>query len=125
MVMAEPWLDAAVTPSASDQPGIVRIWVALNGGLRPPVLHAGEAQSIYFAEQLGGMFATDDNVAYAFAERRLGIGRVVDTVEILRAGVREGHIVPAEALRAARMIRGSGRYLRRVHPSIVTEAYFV
>jgi hypothetical protein len=123
-VLSQQWLGTAVVPSPSDQAGIFRIWVALNGGLRPPVGNAGEAQSIYFAEQLGGMFATDDNVAYAFAERRLGIGRVLDTVDVLRAGVRDGHIDAANAVRAVRAIRSSGRHLRRVHPSIVTESYF-
>jgi len=124
LVLSQQWLGTAVAPSPSDQGGIFKIWVALNGGLRPPVDNAGEAQSIYFAEQLGAMFATDDNVAYAFAERRLGIGRVLDTVEVLRAGVRDGHISAADAVRAVRAIRSNGRRLRRVHPSIVTESYF-
>jgi hypothetical protein len=112
-------------PSVSDQGGIFRMWVALNGGLHPPVGNAGEAESFYFVEKLGGMFATDDNAAYAFAERRLGASRVLDTVDILRVAIRDGHISAADAANAAKTIRREGRHLRRIHPAILTESYFL
>jgi len=124
-ILTEQWLGAPIVPSPSDQGGIFRMWVALNGAPHPPVDNAGEAQSLYFAEQLGAMFATDDNAAYAFAERRLGSGRVLDTVDILRVAVRGGHIPPADAANAARTIRRAGRHLRRIHPAILTEPYFL
>jgi len=123
-ILAAGWLGAPVIPSASHQRGIYRIRVALNGSRFPPTSDAGEAESIFFAEQMGGSIATDDNAAYAFAERRLGGGRVLDTVDILRAAVRGGHARPADAVTAAVTIRRAGRHLRRVHPATLTEIYF-
>ena len=123
-ILAQRWLGAPVTPSLHDQAGIVRIWIALNNGRRPPVDHAGEAQSIYFAQLSGGTFATDDNAAYDFASRKLGQGRAIDTVDILRDAVSAGHITAAEAVTAAVYVRRAGRYLRRVHPMTLTESYF-
>ncbi len=123
-ILTEWWLGTPIIPSVRDQRGIYRIQVALNGSPHPPNEDAGEAESIFFAEHLDGVFATDDNAAYAFAERRLGIGRVLDTVDILRAAVRGGHATPADAVRAATAIRKAGRHLRRVHPATLTESYF-
>jgi hypothetical protein len=123
-ILSEVWLDTPITPSIKDQRGIYRIRIALNRSPHPPNQDAGEAESIYFAEQLGGLFATDDNAAYAFAERRLGAGRVCDTVDILRAGVRGGYATPADAALAAATIRRAGRHLRRVHPANLTDSYF-
>src|SRR5579862_1989347 len=79
-ILAQHWLGVPIDPTSHDQAGIFRIWIALNHGRRTPVDHAGEAQSIYFAELSGGTFATDDNAAYDFASRRLGPGRVIDAV---------------------------------------------
>ena len=123
-VLSEAWLGTPVVPSAADQHAIYRLRVALNGSPFPPLADAGEAESIFFADQLGGLLATDDNEAYDFATRRLGSGRVIDTVDILRTAVRGGHLIASDAVRAATAIRVAGRHLRRVHPVTLTDSYF-
>lgn len=100
------------------------IQIGLNDGRRPPVAHAGEAEGIYFAEKLGGRFVTDDNGAYDFARRRLGPGRVFDTVDVLREAVTNGDMDSGEALNLVNAIRNSGRSIRRVHPGILLRGYF-
>ena len=122
------WLDDPSTPTAADSPGIMVLLVALNGGRQPPLAHAGEAESVYFASQLGGILATDDNAAFDFAQHRLGVGRVIDTVDILKSAVRAGLVADADARNIVVRIRTSGRYLRdpprpdpqRVFPLIST-----
>jgi hypothetical protein len=125
-VLTQAWLGTPATPTLADQPGIVRVWIALNGGQHSPKGNAGEAQSIYFAQQIGGTFATDDNAAYDFAAkpRRLGAARVIDTVDILRQAVAEGHLSAADAVNIAVGIRRAGRFLRHIHPMTLTEGYF-
>lgn len=125
VVASQAWLGSPAVPSASYAYDIYRIQIALNGGLRPPIGHAGEAQSIFFATRLGGRFATDDNAAYAFTERRLGVGRAIDTIAILKIGVREGVITASDAASAVVTLRNAGRDVRRVHPQTITDAYFV
>ena len=75
-ILQAQWLGKPATPKASDRIGIFRLLVALNDGAGAPVAHAGEAESIYFAEKFDTLFVTDDNGAYDFARRRLGDGRV-------------------------------------------------
>ncbi len=118
------WLGEPVVPTASDRACIVHLLVALNDGAGPPVAHAGEAETIYFAEKLDTLFVTDDNAAYDFARRRLGDGRVKDTVDLLREAVAIGELTPARALAIADSIRSCERHLRRVHPSQLSAAYF-
>ena len=123
-VLAMPWLAAPIVPTAPDQPQIMPIWIGLNSGRRSPTEHAGEAESIYFAEKLGGVFATDDNSAYDFAEHRLGAAGVLDSVDILQQAVSMAEVTADDALAIANEIRAKGRYLRSVHPDTLTAAYF-
>lgn len=123
-ILGHAWLGAPIAPDTSDQSGIMTVWIGLGDGRTPPKNHAGEAESIYFADKLGGSFATDDNAAYDFAEKRLGRGRAVDTIDLLRTAVGLGHITAAQALDTANRIRASGRFLRSVHRTILTESYF-
>jgi len=123
-ILGAVWLGEPAKPAASDRRGIQRLWVGLNEGREPPIEHAGEAESIYFAEKLGGVFATDDNAAYDFAERRLGVGRAIDTVLILREAVAMDEITAGEAVDVASSIRAAGRHLRRHHPPVLTPDYF-
>lgn len=118
------WLGEPAAPTASDRAGIFRLLVALNDGAAAPAAHAGEAESIYFADKLDTLFVTDDNAAYDFARRRLGDGRVKDTVDLLREAVAMGEVTPARALAIADSIRGCDRHLRRVHPPQLSAAYF-
>lgn len=115
-ILAAAWLGVPIAPTTAELSGIFALQVGLNDGRRPPVAHAGEAESIYLAGQLGALFATDDNAAYDFAERRLGVGRVVDTVTILRDAVAMDEVSAADALRVAMAVRLAGRHLRRTHP---------
>ncbi len=118
------WLGSSVLPTIADQQRIVRIWIGLNDGRRPPIRHAGEAQCIYFAEKLGGLVATDDNAAYDFAERRLSVGRVIDTVHILRDAVAAGYVSASDASGIVSSITSAGRHLRSVHPINPGADYF-
>lgn len=123
-VLTHPWLDEPVVPQTADQAPIMAIWIGLNDGRRPPTAHAGEAESIYFADKLSGAFVTDDNAAYDFAQRRLGIGQVLDTVSVLDEAVAMGELSVAEAIGVTESIRAAGRFLRGVHPERFTAAEF-
>jgi hypothetical protein len=123
-IMSTSWLSNPLAPQPQDLKGILQLQIGLNDGRRPPTAHAGEAEGIYFAEKLDGRFVTDDNGAYDFAVRRLGVGRVQDTVDILREAVASGDMDAGEAINVANAIRNSGRDLRRVHPSTMIPHYF-
>jgi hypothetical protein len=123
-ILAVSWLLAPVVPETSDLKGILQLHVGLNEGRRPPTAHIGEAEGIYFAEKLGGRFVTDDTGAYDFAVRRLGGGRVHDTVDVLREAVASGDLDAGEALNIANAIRNCGRSLRRGHPDTLHRRYF-
>jgi hypothetical protein len=123
-IRAAAWLLEPVAPQGDDMAKVLRIQIGLNDGQRPPTAHAGEAESIYFAEKLEGRFVTDDNEAYDFATRRLGAGRVYDTVDVLRDAVAMDDLTPAEAYLAANAIRNCNRSLRRIHPSTFPHDYF-
>jgi len=119
------WLDVPKAPAAADLKPILKLQTALRPIGAGPRSNAGEAESIYFAQQLGGSFATDDNAAFAFAERRLGVGRVLDSVSILHDAVVAGGVSATDALGIANDIRACGRSLRRVHPPTFTTAHFI
>jgi hypothetical protein len=122
-VLGQDWLGEPVSPMADDQLGIMELWIALSPGDAPPTHHAGEAQSIYFAAQLNAIFATDDNAAYDFAQRKLGQDRVLDTVDFLRIAVGAEVIDAEDAAELAQTMRTAGRNLRRVHPDPISPAY--
>jgi hypothetical protein len=123
-ILTATWLRDPLEPEFADLKGIYTLQIGLNEGRQPPKGHAGEAEGIYFAQKLGGHFVTDDNGAYDFAARRLGAGRVHDTVDLLREAVACGEISSGEALHIVTVIRSSGRYLRRVHPKTLNRDYF-
>lgn len=125
-VLTEAWLGPAATPDTKELAAIYRLQVGLNEGRQPPTAHLGEAEAIYFAEQTGGEFATDDNGAFDFARRRptLGPGRVMDSVHILRNAVAVGEITAMQAAQIAADIEAAGRYLRPEHRVARGSAYF-
>jgi hypothetical protein len=95
---------------------IFSIRTALDLGLGGhPSEHLGEAQTIYFAEQLGAMFATDDGPAYDYAAQRLGPANVIDSVELLRLAVSSRMVEADNAAELAAQIQGAGRFFRKMH----------
>ena len=123
-ILNAAWLGDPMVPAGADLHGVFQLLVGLNEGRRPPTAHAGEAESIFVAEKLGGIFVTDDNAAYDFALRRLGPGRVKDSVHVLREAVASGELSASQALESAELIESSSRSLRRVHPRPFTIRYF-
>lgn len=123
-ILRATWLYTPVEPEIADLKGIYALQVGLNEGRQPPRAHGGEAECIYFAKKLGGMFVTDDNGAYDFAARRLGPGRVHDTVDLIREAVAYGDMDDGEAVSIVSAIRGSGRSIRRVYPKTITRTFF-
>ena len=126
-ILTESWLGPAPAPDTrSAHSAVYRIQVGLNDGRQPPDAHLGEAEGIYFAEQTGGDFATDDNGAYEFAKRRptLGPARVVDTIDILRSAVAFGETSPVRANEIADLVESVGRFLRPVHRHSRGPEYF-
>ena len=91
----------------------------MNQDVCPPDIkqNRGEAESIHFAEKYDGQFATDDNTAYKFARRRtsLSLGRVIDSIDILRTAVASGEITAVEANSVADNIEAEGRFFRPEH----------
>ena len=100
-ILSETWLGAPAEPTASELAVVYRLQVGLNDGREPPKGDRGEAEGIYFAEKHNGQFATDDNNAYEFARRRpsLGMGRVIDSIHILRTAVADGELTATAAHR--------------------------
>lgn len=125
-ILDETWLGDPGTPSGTELREVYHLQVGLNAGMEPPKGDRGEAEGIYFAEKLGGQFATDDNNAYDFARRRklLGPGRVIDSVQILQTAVANGDISATEAHNIAIAIEDAGRSLRPVHRGARDPAYF-
>lgn len=117
------WLGAPIEPDVLDLGSIVRLQRALSD-TTGPAGNAGEAESIYFAERLGGVFATDDGVAFDFACRRLGRDHVLDTIDILNEAVRGGIASPTEAAELAGRVTDSGRHLRRGRPPYPASTFF-
>jgi hypothetical protein len=124
-LLGTSWLGTPFAPSGKDQRKVLLLLLGLNEGRRPPTSHAGEAESILFAEKLTGTLVTDDSAAYDFAMRRLGLGRVKDTISILRDAVAMDELAPIDALGVADAIRDSGRELRRSHPTTMSAKYFL
>ena len=104
-----------------------RLQVGLNDGREPPKGDRGEAEGIYFAEKHNGQFATDDNNAYEFARRRpsVGMGRVIDSIHILRTAVADGDLTAAAAHSIANDIEEAGRSFRPTHRGTRGPDYFI
>jgi hypothetical protein len=110
--------------SVSDLAEIFRIQRALSGDTMDPLLHLGEAESIWAADRRNGTFITDDAAAFDFAEKNLGNNRVLDCIDLLRESVAAKEITEHEAKLAADAIRNSGRHLKAGHPPTLTTDYF-
>lgn len=111
-VLSATWLGRPLEPkSAKDRKSIAELHIGLNGGVRPPVGHAGEAESIHFALQLGAVFVTDDRPAAAYADRK-GV-HVLDTVDVLRALQVAGTLSCDGAWELAVQMMDVGRTVRR------------
>lgn len=125
-ILDEAWLGEPVAPSVAELKNVLHLQVGLNAGMEPPMGDHGEAEGIYFAEKLGGQFATDDNGAYEFARRRpsLGMGRVIDSIHILRTAVADGYLTTTDAQSIANEIEDAGRLFRPVHRGTRGPDYF-
>ena len=125
-ILGEPWLGPPAEPAAAELAIVYRLQVGLNEGREPPRGDRGEAEGIYFAEKHNGQFATDDNGAYEFAWRRpsLGMGRVIDSIQILRTAVADGDLTPTEAHDIANAIEDAGRSFRPARRHVRSPDYF-
>lgn len=120
------WLDAPAIPDQEDLRQIVKLQIGINKGNHTARANHGEAECIYFATKHQGQFATDDNDAYEFAflHESLGAGRVIDTIDILKAAVVSNLITAIEADAIAKDIEKQGRYFRPVHRRNRDPSYF-
>jgi len=127
VVMDARWLGKPAEIHSRDQGEYYRILVGLSDGQGPPTKHKGEAESIFVAEHNGGTFLTDDSGAYDFAERRpkLAIGKVRDSIDVLRSAVAMGELSKEDACDLALQIESNGRYFRGEHRGRITPNYFV
>jgi predicted nucleic acid-binding protein len=119
------WLGVPRAPEITDLVRIRGLQVALSDSTKITTENAGEAESIFFAEQFDGVFVTDDNFAYDFARRRRGNQRVLDSIGMLSDAVRRSLVSPDEASEIAARITDSGRHLRREHPRHPGSTYFL
>jgi hypothetical protein len=119
------WLGMPYGPEVADLVRVRSLQIALGGSTRVTTENAGEAESIFFAEQYCGIFVTDDNIAFDFARRRLGDQRVLDSIGMLSDAVRRSLVSPDEAAEVAARITDSGRHLRREHPRHPGSTYFL
>lgn len=126
VVMDARWLGEPAEINSRDQREYYLLWVGLSDGQRPPTKHKGEAQSIFLAERSGGVFLTDDAGAYDFAERRpkLGIGKVRDSIDVLRSAVAMSELTKEDACDLVLQIEGNGRSFRGEHRGRITPNYF-
>ncbi|WP_419551725.1 hypothetical protein [Candidatus Poriferisodalis sp.] len=125
-ILGESWLGDPPVLTPAERRLVTKLRISLSDGQRPPQGHRGEAESIVLAEKHGGMLATDDNAAYQFATRRskLGLTRVIDTVDILRSAVEQEVITAQEAVDIADDIEAVDRWLRPVHDGQIRTEYF-
>ena len=117
VIVEENWLDEPIVPTERQAEEIDLIRMSIMDIDDAQYAHLGEAQSIYFAKQLQGQFATDDNAAYKFASQRyvLGNENVIDSIRILQEAVAMHEITDREADQIARNMEENGRYFRPIH----------
>ena len=125
-ILGETWLGVPAELTTSELAIVYRLQVGLNDGREPPKGDRGEAEGIYLAEKHNGQFATDDNNAYEFARRRpsLGMGRVIDSIHILRTAVADGYLTATDAHGIANAIEDADRSLRPTHRGTRDPSYF-
>jgi hypothetical protein len=123
-ILSQTWLGDPHEPLPADQLAIFSIRTALDSGLGgDPSQHLGEAQTIYVAEELGAVIATDDGPAFSYARERLGLGNAIDTVDLLRQAVAAGLVTADDAARLVARIRAAGRFLRKVHGTLTADDF--
>lgn len=127
VIIEEPWLGEPKVPTErqAEEIDLIRMSIMELGDTR--YAHLGEAQSIYFAKQLQGQFATDDNTAYKFARQQyvLGNENVIDSIGILQEAVAMYEITDREADHVAKDIEETGRHFRPIHRQPRGPSYFV
>jgi len=96
-VLEASFLGTPAVVAAEGLAEVFRIRAALDDGKQSATAHLGEAESIFLADKLNGVFVTDDFVAHGYAQRRLGNSRVQDTVDLLREAVVSAYITVGEA----------------------------
>ena len=69
----------------------------------------GEAEAIFLARRLGGVFVSEDRDARVLAAGELGANRVVGTPDLLARGVRMGLVGPESAWQIYRGMLAAGR----------------
>ena len=69
----------------------------------------GEAEAIFLARRLGGVFVSEDRDARVLAAGELGANRVVGTPDLLARGVRMGLVGPERAWQIYRAMLAAGR----------------
>lgn len=126
-IQQSTWLGSPFVAGVSDATAIYHLQIGLNDGVSPATKHRGEAESIYFAEKLGGCFATDDEAAFAYAKQRpaLGDGRVFDSIYLLRRAVANDEITADEAAQIADQVEAQDRFFRKVHRVRNGRDYFI
>lgn len=111
-VLTATWLGAPLEPTTKqDRKEIEALHVGLNDGRRPPIEHAGEAESIYFCQELDAAFVTDDRGAGAFAKMR-GV-QVIDTIDILQTLQTDGTLTCDQAWDLLESMMNADRVIRR------------
>jgi hypothetical protein len=115
-------LGEPASPQTEELSDIVALQIAIGGDRQH---NAGEAETIYFAEKVGGGVITDDATAYYFVSSRpaLGSAMAMDTVRILTDLVTAERLASEEAVRICEAMKAAGRKLRKGHP-VLTAAYF-
>ena len=118
-ILGETWLGVPAEPTTSELAIVYRLQVGLNGGREPPKGDRGEAESIYLAERsTTGSSPRTTTMRYEFARRRpsLGMGRVIDSIHILRTAVADGDLTATDAHGIANAIEDADRSLRPTQP---------
>ncbi|MGP3979585.1 hypothetical protein [Streptomyces sp. KR80] len=112
------WLGDPVEIShAADVRRVETVRRAVFGGSRSrPLQHLGEAQTCHVIERWdefhGSRWITDDRDAFRYAVRR-GIA-ALQTMDLVRIGVRRGLLSSADGYRLLTDMVGTGRYLHRL-----------
>jgi predicted nucleic acid-binding protein len=76
----------------------------------------GEAEAIFLARCLRGVFVSEDRDARVLAARELGADRVVGTPDLLARAVRLGLVGPDDAWKIYRAMLAAGRRPGQVRP---------
>lgn len=111
-VLDASWLRDPIEPprNRKERTELTRLHIGLNDGVRPPIEHLGEAESIYWSKREGFVFATDDAGASSFARAR-GVA-TLDTVQMLRDCRENAEVGCPEAWGVLQQMLSAGRSVR-------------